>query len=100
MRTMQQLHETPFHFFIKSLKAFRFSAVLTLTGRAFQIFSTKRNLVSSRIIQIQLISVASDSIFIPLFKYFFHETGISVVKCFVYFNTEESELAYVHIPFT
>ena len=35
---MMQLHETPFHFFIKFLKVLRFSAVLILTGRAFQIF--------------------------------------------------------------
>ena len=35
---MMQLHETPFHFFIKFLKALRFSAVLILTGRVFQIF--------------------------------------------------------------
>ena len=33
-----RLHETPFHFFIKSLKALRFSPGLILTGRAFQIF--------------------------------------------------------------
>ena len=37
VQTMQ-LRETPFHFLIKLLKALRFSAVLILTGRAFQIF--------------------------------------------------------------
>ena len=37
MQTMQ-LHETPFQLFIKFLKALRFSAVLILTGRVFQIF--------------------------------------------------------------
>ena len=38
MMITDKLHETPFQFFIKSLKALRFSAVLILTGRAFQIF--------------------------------------------------------------
>ena len=79
-----QLHETPFHLFIKFLKALRFSAVLILTGRVFQIFwsvelkafRNKRNLVSPRNTQIQLAYVASNSIFIPLFKHFFHEAGI------------------------
>ena len=37
MQTIQ-LNETRFHFFIKSLRALRFSAVWILTGRAMQIF--------------------------------------------------------------
>ena len=32
-----QLHDAPFHFLINFLKALRFSAVLILKGRAFQI---------------------------------------------------------------
>ena len=32
-----QLHDAPFHFLINVLKALRFSAVLMLKGRAFQI---------------------------------------------------------------
>ena len=32
-----QLHDTPFHFLINVLKGLRFSAVLKLKGRAFQI---------------------------------------------------------------
>ena len=32
-----QLHDAPFHFLIKVSKALRFSAVLILKGRAFQI---------------------------------------------------------------
>ena len=57
-----QLHETPLHVFLKSLKALRFSAVLILTGRVFlhfwsverKAFSTKRKLVFPRNIQLQL----------------------------------------------
>ena len=37
LHTMQ-LHDAPFHFLIKVLQAFRFSAVSILKGRAFQIF--------------------------------------------------------------
>ena len=39
-------------------------------------FNTKRNLVSPRNIHVQLIPVASNSLFIPLFKYSCHETVI------------------------
>ena len=41
-----------------------------------KVFSIKGNLVSSRNIQIQFISVVSNSIPIPLFKNLFRETGI------------------------
>ena len=52
-----QLHDAPFHFLINVLKALRFSAVLMLKGRAFQILglktvSTTRDFVCSRNIQI------------------------------------------------
>ena len=35
---MNHWHNAPFHFCIKSFKALRFSTVLVLTGRAFQMF--------------------------------------------------------------
>ena len=42
MQTIQ-LHETSFHIFINFLKALRFSAVLILTGRVFQIFGPQNS---------------------------------------------------------
>ena len=39
-------------------------------------FSTNHSLVSPRSIQIQLISVARNSIYMTFFEYFFDETGI------------------------